>query len=251
MRLPVTRRAALVAGVATVAAVALAGCSAGQVAETALKKPSNMGVNADTADGSVAIRNLAVVYTGTTGYPAGGNAPIEVALFNQTNEEITVTVTTRPAEDVTPEEGIVSGTMVALVGGDSAGSAEPSVAPEPSGSRPAATPDTETPDNVEPSAGAPSVPAAEPSASAAPAAPAAQPARLTLPAQGYESFLPGDPQQLQVLGLTGRLAPGVSVNLVFEFSNGAAPLTLLAPMGVPLSPASRAPGAEAENHEPE
>ena len=33
-------RSALVAGVATVAAVALAGCSAGQVAETALKEPS-------------------------------------------------------------------------------------------------------------------------------------------------------------------------------------------------------------------
>ena len=59
-----TRRAVLVAGVATVAAAALAGCSAGQVAETALKNPSVHGVNAQNADGSVLIRGLAVAYNG-------------------------------------------------------------------------------------------------------------------------------------------------------------------------------------------
>ena len=208
MRLPVSRRAALVAGVATVAAVALAGCSAGQVAETALKKPSNMGVNADTTDGSVAIRNLSVVYAGPAGYPAGGNAPLEVAMFNQTDAEIVVTVTSRPAEGTTPEQGVVSGTMVGLVGGVSA---------------PAATATAETPANVEPSAGAPSEPAE----------PAAEPARITLTARGYASFLPDDAEQLQVMGLTDRLVPGMSVNLVFEFSNGATALTLLAPVGVP------------------
>jgi len=233
MRLPVNRRVALVAGVATVAAVALAGCSAGQVAETALKKPSNVGVNANTIDGSVYIRNLSVVYPGPAGYPAGGNAPLEVALFNQTDAEIVVTVTSRPAEDATPEQGVVSGTMVGLVGGPSA---------------PGATA-AETPDIVEPSAGTPSVPADEPPASVA--EPAAEPARIALPPGGYASFLPGDAQQLQVIGLTGRLIPGMSVNLVFEFSNGAAALPLLAPVGVPTVPASRAPGNEAENHEPE
>ena len=45
-----TRRAVLVAGAAALAAVALAGCSAGQVAETALKRPSNQGLNADNSD---------------------------------------------------------------------------------------------------------------------------------------------------------------------------------------------------------
>ncbi|HEU4346240.1 MAG TPA: hypothetical protein VFR35_00500, partial [Actinoplanes sp.] len=128
MRLLGTRRAALVAGVATVATVALAGCSAGQVAETALKKPSNMGVNADTADGTVAIRNLLVAYPGPAGYPAGANAPLEVSLANQTATGIVVDVSSRPAEDATPEEGVVAGAMVALV---SSGSAA-------------------TPDNVEP-----------------------------------------------------------------------------------------------------
>jgi hypothetical protein len=253
MRLLGTRRAALVAGVATVAAIALTGCSAGQVAETALKRPSNSGLNADTADGSVAIRNLAVVYNGSAGYPAGGNAPLEVALFNQTTTPIVVTVTTRPAANAGPEAGIVSGTMVGLVGDASAEPAQ-SATPEPSGSRPPATPDTETPDNVEPSSGAPEVPSNEPTAPSeepSSGAPAAQPARITIPAVGYQSFLPGDDQQLMIMGLTDRLLPGTAVNLVFEFSNGAPALTVPAPMNIPLSPASRAPGNEAEEVEPE
>jgi hypothetical protein len=105
---------------------------------------------------------------------------------------------------------------------------------------------------VEPSLVAPSIaPAPAPSASVIspePAAPAAEPARITIPGNGFVSFLPGDAQQLQVMDLTGRLLPGNNVNLVFEFSNGAPPLTLQAPMAIPLSPASRAPGVDAGLH---
>jgi hypothetical protein len=247
MRLLGTRRAALLAGIATVAAVALTGCSAGQAAETAIKKPSNGGLNADTNDLSVAIRNLTVAYNGTQGYPAGGSAPLEVALVNQSSTPITVNVSSRPPAGATEEQGVISGTMVGLTGGGSSASAPPSVAPEPSGSRPPATPDTETPDNVEPSSGAPSVPV-QPSVSAGPEA-AARPARIIIPSHGSVSFLAGDPEQLVVYGLTGRLVSGMSVNLVLEFSNGADPLELKAPMAVPLSPASREPGVDAGLHE--
>ena len=249
MRLLGTRRAAVVAGVATVAAVALTGCSAGQVAETALKRPSVPGVNATTADGSVTVRNLSIAYPGPQGYPAGSSAPIEVTMSNETSAEIVVNVSTRPPENAAPEAGVVSGRLVGLVGGESAqpSPAQPSVAPEPSGSRPAATPDSDTPDNVEPSAGAPSVPV-QPSVSPAPEA-GAQPARITIPAYGSVSFLPGDEQQLQVFGLTARALPAMAVNLVFEFSNGAPALVLQAPVAVPLSPAPREPGVDAGLHE--
>ena len=50
-------------------------------------------------------------------------------------------------------------------------------------------------------------------------------------------YLVGDKEQLVVAGLSARLLPAQSVNLVFEFSNGAAPLELQAPVTVPLSPA--------------
>src|SRR4051794_18198658 len=197
-----TRRAALVAGVATVAAVTLAGCSAGQVAETALKRPSNMGVNAENSNQSVAIRDLAVVYNGTEGYPAGGAAPLQVGLYNNTPSEITVRGSTRPLTGVTGAPGVVSARMVGLVGGTP--SAPSSAIPEPSGSRPAASPDTDTPNNES----QPSVqPSAEPTTSAASEG-AAQPARITLSPLGYASFLPGDEQSLQVFGLSNALVPG-------------------------------------------
>ena len=102
-----TRRVALLAGAATVAAVALAGCSAGQVAETSLKRPSNQGVNTQNTTGSVLIRNLAVSYNGPAGYQPGANAPIEVNLY-QTANAITVVVASAPAASGAPATGVVS-----------------------------------------------------------------------------------------------------------------------------------------------
>ncbi|MFI7542965.1 hypothetical protein [Actinoplanes sp. NPDC049599] len=215
-----TRRAALGLGAAALATVALAGCSAGQVAETALKNPSVYGVNSDSSDSSVFIRNLAVAYPGTAGYPAGADAPLQVGLYNQTRQAITVLVSSRPATDVA---GVVSAQAVGLSGGAAASSA-PSATPEPSGS---------------------STPSAEPSAPGA----ATRPARIEIAPLGSVTFLPEDAEKLVATGLSGKLVPGQSLNLVFEFSNGAEPLVLRAPMAVPLSPASRAPGIEPEGEE--
>ncbi|MEU7903259.1 hypothetical protein [Actinoplanes sp. NPDC049118] len=230
-----SRRAALATGVAAVAAVALAGCSAGQVAETANKKPSNMGVNAANSDGSIFIRNLAVQYPGTTGYKAGENAPLELALFNQTRQAITVTVTSRPAAtDAEAAEGAetVSARSVGLTGGVAA-SAKPSAsAPEPSAS---GSPGAEVP-GQEPSAGQ------SPSAAPRPAGPVFRPAKIEIAPLSSVTFLPGDVVQLQAIGLTGKLSSGQALNLVFSFSNRADELVVQAPVGTPLVPASRAPG---------
>ena len=43
------------------------------------------------------LRNLAVVYNGPEGYPAGSDAPLEVAIYNDTTQPVTVTVTTASA----------------------------------------------------------------------------------------------------------------------------------------------------------
>jgi hypothetical protein len=211
MRSPGTRRLVLVAGLAAATAVAVAGCSAGQVAETSLKKPSNQGVNEENSNNTVAIRNLSVAYNGTEGYAAGASAPLEVGLYNQTNAPITVLVSSRPP-DAALGTNVISGTNVVLTGAQSSGES-----PSPSPSESAGQGST--------------------------------PARIVLSPLGYASFLPGDAESLQVQGLSGELRPGMSVNLVFEFSNGAAPLTLQAPVGIPLSPAPRESANPAENHE--
>jgi len=220
-----TRRAALATGVATLAAIALAGCSAGQVAETALKNPSVYGVNSASSDRSVFIRNLAVAYPGTAGYPAGADAPLNVVLSNQTKQAITVLVSSRPAAD--PAD-VVSAKAVGLTGGSAAPSAPSTAVPEPAGSP--------SPDQT---------PSAQPSATGA----ATRPARIEIGPLGFVAFLPRDAEKLVAVGLSGKLLPGQSLNLVFEFSNGADPLVVQAPMAVPLSPASRAPGNEAEHEE--
>ncbi|MEV4635869.1 hypothetical protein AB0J80_00815 [Actinoplanes sp. NPDC049548] len=245
-----TRRAFLATGVATVAAIALAGCSAGQVAETALKQASNPGVNIDNSNGSVVIRNLSVQYPGVEGYAAGDNAPLEVGIYNQTKQPVTVLVSSQPLAGAGEGQGVVSARQVGLVGGGAATpSAASSAIPEPSGSRPSDTEDDQNSEQIPTPSGNPS-PGETPSTAPA-ATGAARPARLEIGPLSSVTFLPGDKEQLQALGLTGKLSPGGSVNLVFEFSNGADPLVVQAPVSVPLSPASRAPGNPAEGAENE
>jgi hypothetical protein len=227
-----TRRAALVAGAATVAALALGGCSAGQVAETAILDTPIAGVNADSSDGKVLVRNLQVEYNGIKGYEARENAPLELSLYNETNETVTVTISSQPTDRPT----VVSGTQVGFVStatvttpGEVAGgsaSAEPGASAEPASS-------------------------AETSASAAPSADAepastVRPAQIKLDPQGAAVFRPTDAVSLQIVGLSGELKPGMTVNLVFEFSNDATPLIVQAPVASPLTPAPR---GSAEIHE--
>ncbi len=214
-----TRRVALAAGVATVAVIALAGCSSGQVAETALLKTPISGLNTQSPDGRLQVRNLQVVYNNPEGYPANGTAQLELALFNHTTAPMTVLISSKPLQD--EQAGIVSAQQIGLTGpAAGASSAAPSVAPSD-----------------------------VPSASASPEAPALQPARITIPALGSATFLPEGEQKVQAVGLSDEMLPGHSLSLVLEVSGDSQPLELIAPFGIPLSPASRAPGEAEENAE--
>src|SRR5690349_17037426 len=204
MRSLVTRRAAVATGVATLAAIALAGCSAGQVAETSLKKPSVYGVNAESSDGSVFIRNLAVGYDGTAGYAAGANAPLHLGLYNQTKQTITVLISSRPDTATTGKDSVVSAKSVGLVGGSAAPSAAPTAIPEPSGSRPSDTTDDQNTEQI-PSADPSTGPSAgeAPSTAPTPAGAVTRPARIEIGPLGSATFLPEDAEKLQATGLTG------------------------------------------------
>jgi hypothetical protein len=217
-----TRRAAQVAGAATVAVLALAGCSAGQTAETSLLQTPVSGLNTASPDGGLQIRNLQVAYKDSTGYPANSSAPLEVSLFNQTQQPMTVTISSQPQQTVT--QGIVSAGQIGISGGASAPTDMPSDVPS-------------------------DVPSQMPS-DAPSAAPSLQPAKITIDPLGSVSFLPGGSQSLQAVGLTDKLAPGNSLALTVQVGT-AAPLDLLAPVAIPLSPASRGPAVEGENSESE
>lgn len=259
-----TRRVVLATGVATAAAIALTGCSAGQIAETALKRTSNPGVNADNADRSVYIRNLSVVYPGVEGYAAGGEAPLELSLYNQTTAPITVTISSAaPKTDVEGHE-VVTASQVSISGavptagasatpstsvspdspdeaaptaptGEDEASGGPSIGASPSSSESASPSSSES---ASPSSSGSASPSSSASASA-PAAGAGKPAQITLPAQGSAVFLPDAMSKILAVGLSDELTSGGALNLVFTFSNGVEPLELQAPISTPLSPAPR------------
>lgn len=94
------RTAALLAAAA--AALLMSGCGAGQIAETALKTPTVPGTNPElrTEDGLFKVRNLLLAYPGVDGYPAGGDAVVEVAIFNESPSPVTVTITSDSARSV-------------------------------------------------------------------------------------------------------------------------------------------------------
>ena len=205
-----TRRVAQAAGAAMAAVIALPGCSAGQVAETAMLKSPVSGLNTQTLDGTLLIRNLQVVYNGPEGYPANGTALVQVSLFNQTEQAMTVTITSKPQQTVQAQ--VVSAQQVGI------GPLAPSAEPTPGASAPASP------------------------------APALQPAKVTIPALGSQTFLPNSAQVLQAQGLTNDLKPGYSLALTIQANDNRA-LDVLAPVATPVEPASRAPGNENENSE--
>ena len=248
MRAKGTRRSAQVAGAATVAVLALAGCSAGQTAETSILQTPVSGINTSSPDGGLQIRNLQVVYKDSAGYPANSSAPLEVSLFNQTQQEITVTISSKPQQTVT--EGIVSAQQVGLTG--PAPTPSSSIASGPAGggkTTPSSPPSAGTSGEVSPPAGAPS--ALPTDTATPPPAASLSPAKLTIPALGSVSFLPGDQTGLIASGLSDKLAPGYSLALTVQSSTSATPLNVFAPVAIPLSPASRGTGVPDVNSESE
>jgi hypothetical protein len=270
------RRAVRLAVAAAAVALAVTGCSAGQIAETALKQASVSGVTADTADQKLAVRGLAVAYEGVEGYPAGASAPLEVALINQTRDPITVLIGVAPADGsdptMTAARQVVlttgaeaapspSGQASASPSGSPAGSASPQASGSPEGE--AAAPNTsgaaspEASGNAaQPNAGTSGSPDASgapvPSPVVPPAAPAGQPAQITIPASGAVTFTPESAQRLALVGLAGALRSGMAVTLTFQVTQGGEQsplLTVKTPVAIPLTPAPRQTGEAEEHHE--
>ncbi|WP_406040082.1 hypothetical protein OG799_30440 [Micromonospora sp. NBC_00898] len=231
------RAALLLAGTAAAASLLLSGCGAGQVAETAKKIPSVQGVNVQTSDNLYKVRGLYVQYPGAGGYQAGGTAPLNVVIYNDSKTPVTVTVTTDSAREI-------------VLAGSTQGGAEasPSGSPtEPASASPTATDPSASPSQSIGASGSASASpsasesaSASPSASASESAPSGQPARLEIPALGYVQLLATGPgQRLQLVGLKDKLLPGQQVNLVFDFGNGKT-VKAAAPIGVPLTPGAPA-----------
>jgi hypothetical protein len=218
MRAP--RRATLVlAAVGAAGTLLVSGCGAGQIAETAAKAPSVPGVNAevDVEGGSYKIRNLGVGYRDPEGYPAGSNAPLEMVLFNDTDEPVTVTFSTDSARSIALAGATAVPTPPAATSTPSVGAGV-----EPT-DQPTATRTPRPTGSVQPL----------PTASAE--APAGAAPRVEIPARSFVLLNRTGGQFVQLEGLNEELLPGQSVKLQFDF--GGQRFSTEVPVMVPLSPA--------------
>ncbi|MCW3813087.1 hypothetical protein ONA91_01260 [Micromonospora sp. DR5-3] len=214
-----SRRAALLLAGTAATSLLLSGCGAGQVAETAKKIPSVQGVSVQTPDNLYAVRGLYVQFPGVEGYPAGGNAALNMVIYNDSRSAVTVTVTTESARDVVLNGGTPSGAQA-------------------SPSESATEPMSASPSPTEPSASASAAESASPSASPSESATPTEPARIEIPALGYAQLNSSNGRFLQLVGLTDKLLSGQQVVLTFDFGNGKT-IKTAAPVGVPLTPAAR------------
>jgi copper(I)-binding protein len=112
-------------GVLLFSPFALSACSAGQVTQTADQQRDKVGAMAEVGD--IALRQLAVVAPEDGEYPAGEDAPLQVAIVNTGTEDDTLTgITGEGFGDVEISSDEVSATPSEQPAGTGAGSTDDS-----------------------------------------------------------------------------------------------------------------------------
>lgn len=226
----------VLAALAVVGGLALAGCGAGQVAQTAQQRPSIDGQSGSV--GTLALRDVTVEYPSAGVYKDGGDARLRMVVVNEgPGSDALVSVRTDAAQEV----------ILTAAGPDT-------TTPEPTAASPSATPTgtpTGTADSTATAApGEPSgTPGAtgsgsseSPAASATPTETETTPApatRITIPGNGYVSFREDGPT-VQLTGLTRQLRPAEVIQVTFTFQN-AGEITLRITVAAPDSEIAPAP----------
>ena len=229
-------RTALVA-VAVASTVVLAGCAAGQVAQTAYQ--ANSATGATVTVNGIAIRDAEIPFPETGGpqtaalYPAGGTAPVEMHVINQgTQADRLVSASSPVAGSVTigGQTDLPAGTVMVVGNPSSAGGQTAPGSAAPSAESPIGSPGTSS--SAEPTSSASADTAPTGSASASGEAPAAglqpPPALAALePSNRYA--------QIELTGLREDIKAGLSYEIVLTFER-AGQVRVVLPVGYPASP---------------
>jgi copper(I)-binding protein len=235
------------AALTLVGGVALAGCAAGQQAQTAEQRPTVNGANVNL--GSLAIRNVTLDYPEEGVYEEGSDARLQMVVVNEaTSGDALIEVRSPVAQRVT-----------ITAGGAEAGPTPTLTAPPPSESPSETAQPSATRENPSPSisGGDPVDPSASGSftGSASPASPVPTPAPgepesvdIPIPTNGLVAFREDGPTIL-LTGLTEQLRPSQVITVTLVFQN-AGEIELAVPVGVPEEQISTAPTfGEAEGRE--
>ncbi len=220
------RSRVVLASLVAAGGVLLAGCGAGQQAQTAEQRPTIDGTNAE-AGADIALRDIAIEYPLRGRYPQGADARLRMVVVNEGLEsDALVEVRTDAAERVVFAPAGAAG---------EAGTAERTASPTP---EPTPTP---TPSgSATPSASGTPSESAAPSESPTPSEPPTT--RIEIPANGLVSFR-GDGPAVILTGLTRALRPSEVVPITFVFERGGA-VTVDVAVAVPereISPAPTVP----------
>lgn len=225
-----TRPTILLAG-ALAGALALAGCGAGQVANTSEQLANAPGAN--VATGPMSVRDAVIVYGDSVEGPVwarGDSAPLRMTLVNDGTETDRLVSASSPfaqSVELSGDLEVSSGTALFIEGEGGGASAA-------AGSSGAATTPTV----------APSAAVADPAAAPAPpaAAPTTAPAATPAPSG---TAPPSEDASIVLTGLTDDIRAGVSypVTLVFE---RAGELTLDVPVDNPEEPREVSEDSESE-----
>jgi copper(I)-binding protein len=150
---PSRTRAPLVVS-ALIAGVALAGCGAGQITQTAEQVAAVEGANAGA--GEIAVRNATIEFDapvhGAAIYPAGADAPLEMTIVNSGYEVDRLVAASSPIAASVQISGVLQipgGQALAIEGASAPADAAATPEPVPGGT-PATTPPAE---EAEPGAG--------------------------------------------------------------------------------------------------
>jgi hypothetical protein len=221
----VVRRGSLVVVAGAGAAALLAGCSSSQLAETSEIRSAVQGVSANSADGTIGLRDLSVQFRGESDrtYRKGDTVPLVARITSTGDAGDTLTSVTSP-----------DARHVVLV--KPGGSTSPSPSGSPSTSASASA-------SVSPSPGGTSA-----------SLPGRATFRVRVPSMGLVELVPPTPgarptdEYLALAGLTKRaapLAPGDTVHVVFHFQH-AGTIAVDVPLNVPSDASlerSKAPDA--------
>jgi hypothetical protein len=222
----------LVRGGTLLAAAAIAGllsgCGTGQITQTDSQRSSISGVNANSADGKIALRDVQLAYAFE--YEPGSAVPLSVRIFNNTFQPARLT-------SVTSDRGSVVLVGAAPSASPSPSSASPSPSPSPNGSgtrRATASPTASASPSPSPSSASPS-----------PSVAGSTKIDVTIPPASFVILATGASSYLAIASLTGgplMVSESATFTFTFSFTNGDGKPTTVSDLAVPVAvPASAVP----------
>jgi copper(I)-binding protein len=200
---------AVVGMVAALGALALVGCGAGQISQTANQQSGSEGANAGNT--GVVVRNAVIEYSGTAAdgnaYPVGGSAPLQMWIVNQGSDMDRLVSASSPAAasvQISGETEVPGGQVLVVEGAPPA-----ATGPAPSTPQPGAT----------------AAPTVSPTASPRPAS---TPAAVGVPGENRIA-------QMTLVGLREEIRPGLTYPVVLVFER-AGEIRFDIPVGRPEEP---------------